>query len=384
MAESVRVTSENGTGLIVIDNAPVNALDREVREALMAALARLSADPNVQAIVITGAGRTFVAGADIRELEAAVLDHAVDPPDVHGLLQLVEDCRKPVVMALGGVALGGGLELAMAGHYRLAAPTARLGLPEVNLGIIPGAEGTQRLTRLVGVEKALDMCVSGKPIDAEDARQAGLVDLVVEGDLAAGAAEFARDVVRRGPPHPRTRERADRLRRRRAQRRAVRGRSREGAPDAPPPDGSARGGRGDRGRGDPAVGARAAAASGRCRSSACARSRRARCCTASSPSGTSPGCRGSPRAAEAAEIREVAVIGAGTMGTGIAMACANAGLRVRLADASSEALEQGLATLRRNYQSSVDRGRLSPRPSKSGSRASRPASATTAARRPTS
>jgi 3-hydroxyacyl-CoA dehydrogenase len=115
----------------------------------------------VRAVVITGSGRTFAAGADIRELEAAVLDHAVEPPDFHGLLQLVEDFAQPIVIALNGTALGGGLELAMAGHYRLADPEARLGLPEVNLGIIPGAEGTQRLTRLVGVAKALEMVVGG-------------------------------------------------------------------------------------------------------------------------------------------------------------------------------------------------------------------------------
>src|SRR5678816_4607102 len=114
-------------------------------------------------------------------------------------------------MAMHGTALGGGLELAMAGHYRVAAPDARMGQPEVNLGIIPGAEGTERLTRLVGVEKAIEMCVSGKPIGADEARRAGLIDQVIEGDLTMGAVRFARDVVRRGAPHPRTRDRADKL-----------------------------------------------------------------------------------------------------------------------------------------------------------------------------
>ena len=192
MPDPVKVALHEGVAMITIDNPPVNALGLDVRTALAAALTRLTEDGAVSAVVITGTGRTFAAGADIRELERAVWDHTVEPPDFHELLRLVEDCPKPVVMAINGVALGGGLELAMAGHYRVAAPAARLGLPEANLGIIPGAEGTQRLTRLVGVEKALEMCVSGKPIVAADASRIGLVDLVVEGDFVAGALAFAR------------------------------------------------------------------------------------------------------------------------------------------------------------------------------------------------
>ncbi|HEY5906457.1 MAG TPA: enoyl-CoA hydratase-related protein, partial [Vicinamibacteria bacterium] len=211
MPGPVTVSLRDGVAIVAIDNPPVNALDLEVRTALASSLARLADDRAVAAIVITGEGRTFVAGADIRELERAVWDHTVEPPDFHELLRLVEDGRKPVVMAINGAALGGGLELAMAGHYRVAAPAARLGLPEVNLGIIPGAEGTQRLTRLVGVEKALDMCVSGKPIGAEEAHRFGLVDLVVEGDFLEGAAAFARGVARPDPPPPRTCARAEKL-----------------------------------------------------------------------------------------------------------------------------------------------------------------------------
>ncbi|HVQ25535.1 MAG TPA: enoyl-CoA hydratase-related protein, partial [Planctomycetota bacterium] len=167
--ELVQLERRGDVAVVRIDHPPVNALAEPVRSALASALDRLGADPEVRAVVITGSGRTFAAGADIRELEAAVLDHAVEAPDFHGLLQLVEDFAQPIVIALNGTALGGGLELAMAGHYRLADAEARLGLPEVNLGIIPGAEGTQRLTRLVGIAKALDMVVGGKPIGAEDA-----------------------------------------------------------------------------------------------------------------------------------------------------------------------------------------------------------------------
>ena len=245
----VTVSLREGVAIVAIDNPPVNALDLDVRTALAAALTRLAEDGAVAAVVITGTGRTFVAGADIRELERAVWDHAVEPPDFHELLRLVEDCPRPIVMAMNGTALGGGLELAMAGHYRVAAPTARLGMPEVNLGIIPGAEGTQRLTRLVGVEKALEMCVSGKPIDAEDAARFGLVDLVIEGRLPGRRVGLR---ARRGaarstsPPHARAHRQAGRPR---GPGRPPRRGPREGAEDAPSPDRAPRGRRGDRGRG---------------------------------------------------------------------------------------------------------------------------------------
>ena len=167
----VSVTVIDGIAVVQIDNPPVNALGREVREELPAVIVRLAHDAAIDAVVVKGAGKTFVAGADIKELEQAAWSTG-EPPDLHDLLRLVEDCPKPIVMAMHGTALGGGLELAMAGHYRVAVPDARMGQPEVNLGIIPGAEGTQRLTRLVGVEKAIEMCVSGKPIGAEDAKRA--------------------------------------------------------------------------------------------------------------------------------------------------------------------------------------------------------------------
>ena len=132
----------------------------------MDAVSAAEQDPNVAAIVIMGAGKTFIAGADITTLERAAWGDGDAAADLHDMLSRIEDCSKPIVMAIHGTALGGGLELAMAGHYRVAASSALLGQPEVNLGIIPGAEGTQRLPRLVGIEKALDMCVTGKPMSA--------------------------------------------------------------------------------------------------------------------------------------------------------------------------------------------------------------------------
>src|SRR5205823_7681720 len=126
-------------------------------------------------------------------------------PDLSPLLRRIEDCSKPVTMAIHGTALGGGLEVAMAGHYRVAVADAQLGMPEVNLGIIPGAEGTQRLPRLVGVAAAIEMCVSGKPVSAAQALSLGLVDRIIEGDLRTGAVEFAREMAAKRGPHPKTR-----------------------------------------------------------------------------------------------------------------------------------------------------------------------------------
>ena len=209
MTDLVTTIMDGDVAVVRIDSPPVNALDAAVRDALAAALQRV--DARARAVVIACTGRTFVAGADIAELERAAWGDGVGP-DLHPLLAQVEDFPKPIVAAIHGTALGGGLELAMACHYRVAVESARLGLPEVTLGIIPGAEGTQRLPRLVGVEKALDMGLSGRPITAPDALKAGLVDRVVDDqDLVAAATAFAREMLDRGEPQPRTRERTDKL-----------------------------------------------------------------------------------------------------------------------------------------------------------------------------
>src|SRR4029077_12800012 len=185
-------SSRQGDVLVLeIDNPPVNALSPGVPEALHAALDVAEPDPGVAAILVRGAGRTFVAGADITTLEEAAWGNEAAAPNWHDLLSRIEDCRKPVVMAGHSNALGGGLELAMAGHYRVAVASAQVGQPEVNLGIIPGAEGTQRLPRLAGVAKAVEMCADGNPIKAEEALRVGIVDSMIEGDLLSGAIAFA-------------------------------------------------------------------------------------------------------------------------------------------------------------------------------------------------
>src|SRR5512143_2499906 len=205
MTQPATLSTRDGVAVITIDNPPVNALSPGVPEGILTALETAGRDASVRAIVMICAGRTFISGADIKELEQAARNPATGGPDLHPLLARIEDCAKPVIMAIHGMALGGGLEVAMAGHYRVAVAEASLGAPEVNLGIIPGAEGTQRLPRLVGVAAAVDMCVSGKPIKAPQALQMGLIDRVIDGDLLSGAVRFAGEVA--GLPGRKTRER---------------------------------------------------------------------------------------------------------------------------------------------------------------------------------
>src|SRR5438874_8861727 len=195
MAESVYLTKDGDIAVITIDNPPVNALSAKVAEGIRAALEAAQNDLSVQAIVLIGGGRTFIAGADIKEFGKITSGQKKRDVGLQPMLQALEDCPKPVVCAIHGTALGGGLETAMACHYRVAVPSAQLGQPEVKLGIIPGAGGTQRLPRLVGAAKAAEMCATGEPISAADAFQHGLVDKVIEGDLLAGALAFTRELA---------------------------------------------------------------------------------------------------------------------------------------------------------------------------------------------
>ncbi len=178
----VSVTHTHGVAVVTIDNPPVNALSPGVPEGILVAIEAADFDPYTGAVVIIGAGRTFIAGADIKDLERVASGESGEGPDISALLKRIEDCSKPVVMAMHGTALGGGMEVAMAGHLRVASKDAQFGMPEVNLGIIPGAEGTQRLPRLVGTAAAVEMCVSGRPTKADAALKLGLIDRIIEGD----------------------------------------------------------------------------------------------------------------------------------------------------------------------------------------------------------
>jgi 3-hydroxyacyl-CoA dehydrogenase len=197
VADVVRIVRHGDVAVIEIDNPPVNATSLAVRSGLASALDTAIADPAIAAIVIAAAGRTFVAGADIKEQ-----GRPPQPPFLPDVCNAIEASQKPVVAAIHGTALGGGFELTLAAHARIAAADARVGLPEVNLGIIPGAGGTQRAPRLAGVPAAIDLVASGKPLPAKQALTAGLIDRVVDGDLRGAAIAFARELI--GKPIRRT------------------------------------------------------------------------------------------------------------------------------------------------------------------------------------
>src|SRR5437667_9627955 len=204
----VRTAVQDGVGIITIDNPPVNALSPGVPEGIRAAVDGFAKDPAIQAIVLIGGGRTFIAGADIKEFEK-ITSGAKDRIGLNPLLNALEDCPKPVVAAIHGTAFGGGLETAMACHYRVAVASAQVGQPEVKLGIIPGAAGTQRLPRLTGVAMAVEMCALGEPVKAPAAHKAGLIDQIIEGDLLEGAVAFTTEEA--GRPGWNARERQDEL-----------------------------------------------------------------------------------------------------------------------------------------------------------------------------
>jgi 3-hydroxyacyl-CoA dehydrogenase len=198
MSDIVSLRLERDIAVVTADHPPVNALSHAVRAGLQAAFERAAA-AGCKAIVLACAGRTFFAGADISEFGKPPAD-----PWLPQVLRAIESSAVPVVAAIHGTALGGGLETAMACHYRIAAADAKLGLPEVTLGLLPGAGGTQWSPRLIGVEAALDLMISGKPIGAGKALQAGLVDRLAEGDLVQAALAYARELVDRGAAPRRT------------------------------------------------------------------------------------------------------------------------------------------------------------------------------------
>ena len=196
----VTYTNYDGIAVIAVDNPPVNALSAGVAEGLEACLDRAAADPQVRAIVVAGAGRTFIAGTDIAVLREMAWGQGPGAPALHDLLAKIEDMAKPVVMAIHGTALGGGLELAMSCAVRVASENARLGQPEVKLGILPGYGGTQRLPRLVGRGRALEMLLSGEPVTAAEAHRIGLVNHVVpQAELLEFSRQWLRKVLANAP-----------------------------------------------------------------------------------------------------------------------------------------------------------------------------------------
>src|SRR5262245_29464655 len=201
MSEVVRWSRDGEVTVVMVDNPPVNAISHDVRKGLYEAFSAADADPAVKAIVLACTGRTFMAGADITEFGKPWAD-----PGLREVVLHIEATRKPVVAAIHGTALGGGFEIALGCHYRCAVASAQIGFPEVNLGLIPGAHGTQRLPRLVGIRAALDMVISGKPVQAPQARALGALDEIIEGELVPGAVAYARRLVASGSGPRRVRD----------------------------------------------------------------------------------------------------------------------------------------------------------------------------------
>jgi 3-hydroxyacyl-CoA dehydrogenase len=352
ITQSVDLDRRGRVAVLTVNNPPVNALSQHVRQGLRDGVRQAVADDAVSAIVVTCAGRTFIAGADITEFGKPPV-----APGLHEVLDLIEGSAKPVIAAVHGTALGGGLEVTLACHYRVGVKDARFGLPEVKLGLLPGAGGTQRLPRVVGVEKALSMIVSGDPIRADEALKHGLIDEIVEGDLAAAGAAFAEKVLAERRPLKKIRDLDDKLA-------AVRGK--------------------------PEVFANF-------RTSVARQTRGFRapenCIKAVEAAVNLPFAEGLKRERElfqelltspeskaqryfffaereaakipdvgadvpAKDVKKAAVIGAGTMGGGIAMNFANVGIPVTVVEMSQEALDRGLGIVRKNYEATASRGRL--------------------------
>jgi 3-hydroxyacyl-CoA dehydrogenase len=347
----------DGVAVITLDNPPLNGLNHELRAGLVAGIDQASADAGIKAVIIIGAGRAFSSGADIREFNTP---KSAAEPTLRSVIRVVEANAKPVVAAIGGICMGGGLELALGCHFRVASPGARIALPEVKLGLLPGAGGTQRLPRAIGVEAALNMIVSGAPVSSEQFKGTRLIDEIIEGSLAnellQGALAFACKVV--------------------AERRPL-ARLRDVNIDFPNADAFfqfARNSVGPLAKNYPAP---------------------LKCIEAVAAAVTMPFDDGlkferelftqlvqtpesralrhaffAERAAAkipdvpentlARKIASVAVIGAGTMGGGIAMNFLSAGFPVTILEMKQEALDKGVAIIRKNYEGSVKRGKLIP------------------------
>jgi 3-hydroxyacyl-CoA dehydrogenase len=343
-------TRKHGDVLIVeSNNPPVNALSAPVRQGLVEAVEKAEADDEVKAVVIACEGQTFFAGADITEFGKPPI-----MPWLPEVVDRIESCSKPVVAAIHGTALGGGLEVALGCHYRVALPSAKLGTPEVKLGLLPGAGGTQRLPRVAGVEKALQMCATGNPVGAKEACEAGLVDRLVEGDLLPHAVAYAEEVkdIR---PLPRSSERQDKVEKvdesvfdefRKANARKFSGfdapqaniRAVRIATEKPYEEGvieerklfmELMGGSQARAQQYFFFAERKAAKIDDIREDT------------------------QPR-----DVKRVGIIGAGTMGGGISMNFLSAGIPVTIMEMSQEALDRGTGVVRKNYEASAAKGRF--------------------------
>jgi len=353
MPQPVSYQRRGRVGLILVDNPPVNALSAAVRQGLVDALEQADADRQSQVLMLAGEGRTFIAGADIREF-----GKPRQPPDLNTVIERVEASPKPVVAAIHGTALGGGLELALGCDYRIALARAQVGLPEVKLGLLPGAGGTQRLPRLTGVETALEMITTGRFMGAPVAAESGILDDVLQfGDIVNAGADWCEKLLDQGAAKRPVRARAEKLELARADA-GLFDRAREGLKNS----------------------ARGLYAPQRCVDAVQAavelpfeqglkRERELFMdCMASDQSKAlihaffaerrAARVADVPRDTPRREIAKVGVVGAGTMGAGIAMCFANAGLPVTVLEVDQTALDKGLARIRHTYAARVEKGRM--------------------------
>jgi 3-hydroxyacyl-CoA dehydrogenase len=342
---------KDGIAVLMLDNPPVNSLGHELREALMAGLERANGDPGIEAVVLIGSGAGFSGGADIREFGTP---KAVAYPNLRTVIIEVEDSAKPVIAAVGGVCMGGGLELALACHYRVGIPGARIALPEVKLGLLPGAGGTQRLPRLLGVEAALNIIVSGATVPSEKLRDTPLFDAFSDGDLLENALIFARRVIAEELGLRQVRDLRLDMPNAEAYFQFARNMIKAAAGPYPAPL---------------ACVEAVAAAVEKPFDAGLKRERELFTTLMLSPE--SAALRHVFQAERAAShildvpddtpvrpIAKVGVIGAGTMGGGITMSLINAGLPVVLLETKQDALDRGLANIRRNYQGALRKGTL--------------------------
>ncbi len=346
MSDAVLRSTQGRIGILTINNPPVNALAAAVRDGIKAGVEAFGSDANIDAIVLIGGGRTFIAGADIREFGK--------PPqgaNLNDVIAAMENCSKIVVAALHGTPLGGGLETALGAHYRVALPTTRVGLPEVHLGLLPGAGGTQRLPRLTGAKYALDAILSGRHIPAPEAKSKGIIDALVEGDLLAGAVAHAQMLVAQNAPRRRVRDLNVTLESpdlfaetEKAIARRARGfkapwniiKCVQAACELPFDEGMKR----ERELFVELLNSQESAAQ---RYYFFAEREAAKVLDV-------------PADTPQREIKTAGIIGAGTMGGGIAMNFANAGIPVTLLEVKQEALDRGLKTIRTNYENTAKRG----------------------------
>ena len=351
MSDLVQFTKDGDVGIITINNPPVNALSPGVPQGIADGIAAISADPEIKAGVLIGGGRTFIAGADIKEFGKITSGAKQRDIGLNEILNAMENCPKPIVAAIHGTAFGGGLETAMGAHYRVAVASAQVGQPECKLGIIPGAGGTQRLPRLAGIAKAVEMCAYGDPVKAPAAFEAGIIDKIIDGDLLAGAVAFAREAASK--PVVKVSARDEKL---------------KGSFDFD----AARKAAAKRSRGllaaQKAIDAVEAATKQPFAEGLATEQKLFMECLFSTQSkamihaffGEREVAKipGLAKDTPVIPINRAAVIGAGTMGGGIAMTFMNAGIPVIIRETTQEALDRGVATITKNYANSVKKGRF--------------------------